>query len=164
MLWSCFLYVVFQIFLSSGLAMAAVQLVCPGREMSISIEDFQQLKNPVILDCRKFEEFKVSHIKNSEWIGEEEPQNSVLINPKDTVIIYCSVGYRSGLATEYLRSKGNQNVFNLKEGIFGYVNKRNSVYTSSGNKVLKVHPYRWPWDFLILNKDITTNYSDDQLE
>lgn len=106
----------------------------------------QKGENVVFLDAREMEEYKVSHIKNSLWVGYDNfSLKTVKQLPKSQVIIvYCSVGYRSGKIGAQLREAGFTSVFNLYGGIFDWANNGFAIY-SEQEKTNKVHPYNSKW-------------------
>lgn len=103
-------------------------------------------KKIIFLDARELAEYKVSHIKNAKHIGYDNFDMKAVANlDKNTIIIvYCSVGYRSGKIGKKLRNAGFTSVFNLYGGLFDWANNGNPVYSSSG-KTTKVHPYNGNW-------------------
>ena len=60
------------------------------------------------------------------------------------MIVYCSIGYRSERIGEQVQNLGYKNVFNLKGGIFEWVNKGKTVMTE-GQITTKIHPYDKEW-------------------
>ena len=70
---------------------------------------------------------------------------------KDTVICYCSVGYRSsGMAqklSEQLEKEGIQGieVYNLEGSIFKWANERHPLEDPLGNSTIFAHPYSALW-------------------
>ena len=103
-------------------------------------------KKIVFLDARESAEYKVSHIKDAIHIGYDEfNMKSVKGIDKDAIIVvYCSVGYRSGKIGKKLREAGFTSVFNLWGGLFDWANNGNVIY-AKGKKVKKVHPYNNNW-------------------
>ena len=49
----------------------------------------------------------------------------------DTIVLYCSIGYRSEKIGEKLVEMGYGHVFNLYGGIFEWVNRDLPVYNAS---------------------------------
>lgn len=101
----------------------------------------------VILDAREDEEYKVSHISSALFVGYKKFDLAGTLKkiPKNhKVIVYCSVGYRSGKVAEQLRRKGVE-AYNLEGGIFKWVNSGNPVFNSKNKKTLKVHGYNSSW-------------------
>lgn len=102
--------------------------------------------NYLFLDAREEREFEVSHIANAKWVGYDDFNLSRLagLNKSDSIIVYCSVGYRSEKVAEQLIKNGYENVYNLYGGVFEWVNQGNDVYNTS-SKTTKVHAYDKDW-------------------
>ena len=62
-----------------------------------------------------------------------------------TIVVYCTVGYRSGKIVEKLQKAGYQKVYNLHGSIFEWVNQGNSVVNSKGVTTTEVHTYSKDW-------------------
>ncbi len=126
-----------------------VESLCEGSVTWIDEASVRELKtkNWKVLDCREKEEFEVSHLEDATWVGYNNyaPKRNKSIARSDTILVYCSVGYRSEKIGERLMKQGYENVFNLKGGIFSWVNEGNEVETSNHRKTEKVHPYDEAW-------------------
>ncbi|MBU2019310.1 MAG: rhodanese-like domain-containing protein [Bacteroidetes bacterium] len=111
------------------------------------IKELDSKKKVVLLDSREKEEFEVSHLPNAKWIGYKDYQFEVLKNvSKDTeIVIYCSVGYRSGKTAEKLIEQGFTNVYNLHGGIFDWANNQKPLENSKGASTKNVHGYNSKW-------------------
>ena len=103
-------------------------------------------KSIIFLDAREKPEYEVSHIKNAKYVGYDNFDLKTIKNldKNSTIIVYCSVGYRSGKVGKKLREAGFTSVFNLYGGLFDWANNGNPVYADSG-KVTTVHPYNGTW-------------------
>lgn len=105
-------------------------------------------KNRIIfLDTRSPEEFEVSHLPNAVFLDYDK-FNSKSIIPVDknaTIVVYCSVGYRSERVGEKLLKMGYKNVTNLYGGIFDWVNKGQTVVNKSEAATDSVHTYNKDW-------------------
>lgn len=106
----------------------------------------EKRKKIVFLDAREEAEYKVSHIKEAIHVGYDDFDIKKVkgIDKNTIIVIYCSVGYRSGKTGKKLREAGFTSVFNLWGGIFDWANNGNDVY-KNGKKVTKVHPYNNNW-------------------
>lgn len=104
----------------------------------------------VLLDAREKKEFDVSHLENARWVGYDDFAMARVKNiPKEsTVVIYCSVGYRSEKIGEQLKAAGYGNVLNLYGGIFEWVNQGHQVYNTTG-ATSQVHGYNSKWSTFI---------------
>lgn len=100
----------------------------------------------VFLDARERDEYQVSHLPGAAWIGYSDfdvMRLSAL--PKDQmIVVYCSVGYRSGKIAAQLRKVGFTNVFNLWGGIFNWYNTGRKVVNDAG-ETNAIHTYNTEW-------------------
>ena len=64
--------------------------------------------NYIILDAREKKEFNVSHLKGALNIGYDNIDKNVItqLDKNKTIVVYCSIGYRSEKVGELLRAKG----------------------------------------------------------
>jgi rhodanese-related sulfurtransferase len=99
-----------------------------------------------LLDTRSYREYEVSHIEGAIWVGYDEFELSKLtsISKDKKVVVYCSVGYRSGKIGEKLTKAGYTQVYNLWGGIFDWVNKGKPVVNDKGATNL-IHGYNKKW-------------------
>ncbi len=113
------------------------------------------VSQPLLLDARTREEYKVSHLKNARLAPSnlEDLINQGENNFSTPIVVYCSVGYRSCQIARRLQSIGYQTVFNLSGSIFQWVNENRLVYRDN-QPVNVVHPYQKFWQYLLFNKDI----------
>ena len=132
----------------------------------ISADNLQSLINNdedklLVLDTRPLAEYNVSRIKGALQLDPDMNPEYLSAHigsvAKDkTVIIYCSVGWRSSLATERLNQSliesGAKSVANLEGGLFGWHNENRPVVNSSGKTTL-IHPYDDKWGTLLQRKE-----------
>ncbi len=106
----------------------------------------EKAKTIVFLDARELDEYTTSHIENAIHIGYDnfDKKSVSKIDKNATVVVYCSVGYRSGKIGKQLREMGYTSVFNLYGGLFDWANNGNKVYDANG-EVKTVHPYNKKW-------------------
>ncbi|MBI1288793.1 MAG: rhodanese-like domain-containing protein [Flavobacteriales bacterium] len=109
--------------------------------------DVENWKNAKVLDSREKEEYDVSHLPNAEFVGYNDfDLSSVKSIPKtDTIIVYCSVGYRSERIGEKLQDAGYKHVYNLYGGIFNWKNHDGVVVDDQNDTTQKVHTYNKDW-------------------
>jgi rhodanese-related sulfurtransferase len=101
----------------------------------------------VFLDSREQSEYQTSHLPDAIWIGYDEI-NWIKIDKLDkstSIIIYCSVGYRSGKLTEQLTKKGFTNVKNLYGGLFNWANNGGALQNDLKQPTKIVHGYNKNW-------------------
>lgn len=114
---------------------------------AISCEQLsEKLERVVLLDAREQAEYDVSHIKNAKHVGYKTFAEGALagISKDSTIVVYCSVGYRSEKIGERLKALGFANVYNLHGGIFEWVNQGNSVFNGIG-ETDSIHAYSKVW-------------------
>lgn len=101
----------------------------------------------VLLDSREQDEFEVSHISGALPVGYEQFDIKSLDNtPKDaSIIVYCSVGYRSERIGEKLKEAGFENVYNLYGGVFQWTNDGFELVDQDGKPTNKIHAYSKTW-------------------
>ena len=81
-------------------------------------------KNILLLDIRTEEEFREAHIENSINI----PLQNLLYNidelqdyDEKDIVVYCRSGHRSITACNLLSMEGFDKLYNLEDGILGYL-------------------------------------------
>ena len=112
-----------------------------------SVSEAKDIRNPVWLDARELNEFKVSQIEDAMWVGYDDfsLDRVASLDKSDEIIVYCSVGYRSEKVAEKLIEAGYKNVSNLYGGIFEWKNQGNQVMDSTSTPTEKVHAYNRIW-------------------
>ena len=125
-------------------------------------------KSLLILDSRSWEEYKVSHLPNSvhlDFNSNDDVIRDILQSQDgnfDTIICYCSVGYRSAILTQKLgkmQEAKNNSVFNLEGSIFKWAKENRDLVVDDDDdrkSTIFVHPYnrffgialpfsKWKW-------------------
>ncbi|MBW1904170.1 MAG: rhodanese-like domain-containing protein, partial [Deltaproteobacteria bacterium] len=83
----------------------------------------------VLLDVRTPEEQRVSHLQDARLVDARNPNIGALTIPTGaTVVVYCSMGYRSASIIEALEQTGRPNIYNLEGGIFDWANQDRPIY------------------------------------
>ena len=109
----------------------------------------QQLSvKPTIIDVRLPEEYNVSHIPEAHNLQRAEAIATAFPDYAETIVVYCSVGYRSAAVAEELASLGYQNVKNLKHSIFEWAECGYDLENAAG-VASRVHPYNRAWGALL---------------
>lgn len=117
----------------------------------ISVENLKKIENTkktlIILDAREKKEYNTSHIKNALCVGYDHFNIKSLnqINKESTIVVYCSVGYRSEKIGEKLKKAGFSKVLNLQGGIFEWINTGFPVVDKNEVLTNKVHAYNKDW-------------------
>jgi rhodanese-related sulfurtransferase len=120
----------------------------PKNVPSVEVKEVDTTNEAIVfVDAREREEFNVSHIKNAYFVGYKELNLQEVLNlPKSTeIIVYCSVGYRSGKVTKRLVKEGFVNVKNLYGGLFEWSNQQMPLVDSNGDSTKKIHPFNEKW-------------------
>jgi rhodanese-related sulfurtransferase len=109
----------------------------------------------LLLDTREKEEFEISHIKNAIYAGYQNFSIDQFksINKDTTIVIYCSVGYRSSKIAQKFIKAGFKDVRNLYGGIFEWVNQNREILKNS-TPTDTLHTYENSWESYIINKNI----------
>ncbi len=101
----------------------ALVLAAPARDIT-SVEAkgiIDKTKNVYILDVRTPDERKQGYIAGSELIPIDMVEKRIGEIPKNRpIIVYCAVGSRSRVVAQALGRQGYQNVYNMRDGIFGW--------------------------------------------
>lgn len=120
----------------------------------ITVEDLKdKYSDFIILDTREEIEYQTSHLKGAKHVGYKKFKLKKSISDLDknkTIVVYCSIGYRSEKIAEKLQRKGFT-VYNLYGGIFDWKNKNNSVLDQNEEPTEKVHTYNEEWGKWLLN-------------
>lgn len=110
----------------------------------------------VVLDAREPDEFAVSHVPGAVRV---DPNSEVFMDVADqvrgkTVIIYCSVGWRSSRLAHVLAKSdaGAAAIYNLKGGVFDWHNRTLRLVNAQGETEW-IHPYSPRWGKLIARQD-----------
>jgi len=80
--------------------------------------------NPLILDVRTLSEYRSGHLKNAILIPVQELDDRIqeLESSKDDAIfVYCRSGNRSTVASKLLIDSGFKRVYNLRDGMNGWI-------------------------------------------
>lgn len=101
----------------------------------------------IVLDTRSRQEFAVSHLPGARFLDYDHYQQAELaaLPRQATLVVYCSVGYRSERIGERLQKMGYKNVFNLYGGIFQWKNEGRAVVNTSNLPTDSVHTYNKNW-------------------
>ena len=109
------------------------------------------------VDTRSMEEYNVSRISDAFYVNFNHPNLLPLKQYPltDTLIVYCTVGYRSEKMAEELKEMGFQNVFNLYGGILSWANHGFDLQTPRGTPTNQVHTYDKKWGVHMKNPNYT---------
>lgn len=128
-----------------------VKSVLRGDVSLATNDDVRNWASAKILDARELEEYEVSHLPKAIYVGDKNFKLSSVetIAKIDTIIVYCTVGYRSEGIGEKLQKAGYKNVFNLFGGIFSWKNGGGAVVDSTHSETERVHCYNESWGIFL---------------
>lgn len=154
-----------------GFLLIALMASCPGQQNMeemlhlynkesvpyVQVSELVKDDGSLLLDTRESDEFKVSHLKNAQWVGYDQFDidkfSAQFPDKKMPYVVYCSIGVRSEDIGEQLMEAGYTNVKNLYGGIFEWKNKGYPVLDSLEEKTEKVHAYSKYWGKLLTNAE-----------
>jgi rhodanese-related sulfurtransferase len=123
----------------------------------ISVKDaFRNKSTYIFLDAREMEEYKVSHIPGSRFIGYDDFSIHAIndLSKESKIIVYCSIGYRSEKIATKLKKAGFKKVYNLYGSIFEWVNEGYEITDKSGKSSNKIHTYNKKWSQWVKNPNV----------
>jgi rhodanese-related sulfurtransferase len=105
---------------------------------------------PVLLDARTEDEFRVSRLKGAVRIDPYKPSLRPLrgFRNDSPLVVYSSTGYRGAGVASWLRRAGYTNVQNLSGGIFAWANEGRPIFRGE-TPTAQVHPYDHKWGLLL---------------
>lgn len=77
----------------------------------------------LIIDVRRYSEFKINKIPNAINIPVEELEweiEDLREYEEKPILVYCKAGHKSALACQMLEEEGFNNLYNLGQGVLGY--------------------------------------------
>ena len=102
----------------------AAQVDLASLPVDLTVQQVNDIRNNpdvVLIDVREQWEYDAGHIPNVKLIPLGELPNRLNEIPKDKfVVMTCRSGNRSNQATQFLRSKGFDNVHNMQGGILAW--------------------------------------------
>jgi sodium/bile acid cotransporter 7 len=115
-----------------------INSVSPGESMALL-----KVQRVVFVDVRKSDEMKVSTLPGA--ISQKQYKDHADSYQDKTVVIYCTIGQRSGFYTRELAADGII-VFNLQGGILAWTLEGGKVYDADG-ETRRIHVYGDEWDY-----------------
>jgi rhodanese-related sulfurtransferase len=95
----------------------------------------------IFIDVREARERAVSSIPGALSLAQFEALKE---RAKHPVVVYCTVGYRSGLSARALRAQGID-ARNLRGGILAWIASGGALVDAQGKPTLHVHVYAEHW-------------------
>ena len=103
-----------------------------------------------ILDTRPTAEYRVAHLRGARQVEPDESNIEGLhLEAEADIIVYCSVGWRSGAFADRLLSAGYGHVWNLEGGLFRWANEGREMFDAEGRRAMRAHPYDEIWGRLL---------------
>lgn len=102
-------------------------------------------QSPIILDVREPAEQQISIIPGA--INKQQFEKDPTQYKDRPIIVYCTLGYRSGLYTQQLLDQ-QFNAFNLKGGVLAWAAEHRQFKTPTGEDTNRVHVYGKKWNIL----------------
>jgi len=108
---------------------------------------------PILIDIREKEEYEVSHLAKARFISFRsfEITNLSDLSKEQPIILYCTIGYRSGKIAQRLSKAGYTNVHHIRGGIIQWFNEGREV-VFDGKPVNEIHPYSNEWKRFIVQR------------
>jgi rhodanese-related sulfurtransferase len=108
----------------------------------------------LILDVRTPEEFQIGSLAGAISLPlEKVPEFTPRFYDNKTIVSYCTVGYRSGLAAVELEALLGRPVYNLDGGIIEWFNQGGEVVDLEGSPSLRIHPYNSNWKPFVIGRE-----------
>jgi len=115
-----------------------------GEVSADTLMEWMSAGEVVIVDVRERAEREVSRLPHS--ITPKELESYLEGHHSQRVVIYCTIGYRSGKFTRSLQDKGVK-AYNLAGGIIAWVHHGGTI-EHDGNSTRRVHVYGKKWNLL----------------
>ncbi len=130
-----------------GFDKMAKEMAGKKSQVTTMTEVLKKQSSVIVLDSRELKEYEISHLPRAIWVGYEKLDWTKLnqINKSSTIVVYCSVGYRSGELAATLTKKGFKNVKNLYGGLFNWANNGGEILDMENKSTNKVHGYDKNW-------------------
>ena len=125
------LFFVILIFFSCNFSTPVInEITTSDFKLLMSVDDIQ------IIDVRTIDEHKSGYIDaslNIDFYDSSFIDNLNILDKSKTTVVYCKSGNRSGKSALIMKSLGFKNVYNLKEGMNGWLSNRNEIILDSLN-------------------------------
>ena len=115
----------------------------------ISVDELLRKKEAasiIIVDAREPRERSVSVIPGAISQEDFKQREAELEGQNATVVVYCTIGYRSGFAAKALSDKGIP-AYNLRGGILAWAHAGQEVVNEKGT-TNRIHVYGRTWNLL----------------
>ena len=117
-----------------------------GKVPDLEINEIKhQLESYLILDAREKDEYNISHIPGAIWIGFDNFNFDRIPKTSKSILVYCSVGYRSERIGEKLLQQDYTNVYNLKGSLFKWANEKLPMVDGNNEPTVNIHGFNKKW-------------------
>lgn len=116
--------------------------------LSVKELSTKDLKDVILVDVRKKEEFAVSHIPGAVNLVDPFDIAELASQSEKEMVVYCSVGYRSAAVVHELNNLGIKTAKNLQGSIFEWANNDLPLIDKNGS-TRNIHPYDDYWGQLL---------------
>ena len=111
------LFITLTFLLLATTALAAAKNVSSGEVLAMLAKG----SKVYLLDVRTPDEYRQAHLRGAVLLPLNDLQLRYYEIPRDkTIVVYCAVGSRSGVAANFLANKGYKTVYNMADGIVGW--------------------------------------------
>ncbi len=125
------LFFVILIFFSCNFSTPVInEITTSDFKLLMSVDDIQ------IIDVRTIDEHKSGYIDaslNIDFYDSSFIDSLNVLDKSKATVVYCKSGNRSGKSVLIMKSLGFKNVYNLKEGMNGWLGNRNEIILDSLN-------------------------------
>ena len=118
---------------------------------NIAPKEALNLEKTVFIDVREPKEMRISMLPGAITQKEFEDHKEKYL--RSNLVIYCTIGYRSGLFTEQISNEGFT-AYNLKGGVLSWSHDRLGFYNGD-QRTNKIHVYGSKWNLAHSEYDTT---------
>jgi len=100
--------------------------------VDLTVEELDRLREAeevLLVDARNPQEQEISMLPGA--IRAQELDQAIADNPSQTLVVYCTIGHRSGLLAQKLQASGLK-VYNLKGAILSWTHAGNELVDEQG--------------------------------
>lgn len=147
--------------LSNQLFDKTLTKILPFKTKLVSVEEvYQNLGEVPIFDVRSWEEYTVSHLPTAVWMPYPDVAPDLIrsLAPTDTIILYCTVGYRSDRLGDKLQRMGYSQVYNIYGSIFAWADRDLPLVDSAGLPTNRIHTFNKRWSRWVANDSLQTQW------
>tara|TARA_B100001750_G_C15171918_1_gene429687 strand:- start:218 stop:541 length:324 start_codon:yes stop_codon:yes gene_type:complete len=94
--------------------------------LEITFEELAKMREPIVIDCRKTDEFESGHLKKAVNVPLQHitiRKEDLPCSASDEIVVYCRTGNRSFTFATYLRSIGYLKCQSIQGGYESFSDK-----------------------------------------